>query len=54
VERLETIATRIASALGGSVELARVGSQKPEPEAGVPVRESLTGGGYGKEQAETR
>ncbi|MCX6030719.1 MAG: hypothetical protein NT169_15660 [Chloroflexi bacterium] len=42
VERLETIATRIASALGGSVELARVGPQKPELEAGVPVRGLLT------------
>jgi hypothetical protein len=38
VERLETTATRIASALGDSVELARVGSPKPELVAGVPVR----------------
>ena len=42
VERLETIATRIASALGGSVELARVGSPKPGLETGVPVQELPT------------
>ena len=42
VERLETIATRIASALGGSVELARVGPPKPGLDAGVPVCELLS------------
>jgi hypothetical protein len=44
VARLEAIATRIASALGGSVELARVGAKSAElVENGVPVRGLLTG-----------
>jgi hypothetical protein len=44
VERLETIATRIASALGTRVELTRLGTAKDvELKAGVPVRGLLMG-----------
>jgi hypothetical protein len=39
VERLEAVATRIASALGVGVELARVGARGLEPEEGIPVRQ---------------
>jgi hypothetical protein len=42
VERLETIATRIATALGARVELARLNSGK-NAELEVPVRGLLTG-----------
>jgi hypothetical protein len=49
VERLETIATRIASALGGRVELARIGPQKPELGEGVPVRGLLASERAGSE-----
>ncbi len=38
VERLETIATRIASALGAHVELARLEGKDPGQIEGVPVR----------------
>jgi hypothetical protein len=44
VERLETIATRIASALGTRVELTRLGAAKnAELKAGLPVRGLLMG-----------
>ncbi len=41
VERLETIAARIASALGTRVELTRVGPKTVELAEGVPGRELL-------------
>jgi hypothetical protein len=42
IERLEMIATRIASALGGTVELARVDRKNAEIEGGLPVRSLLS------------
>ncbi|PKO23150.1 MAG: hypothetical protein CVU38_05515 [Chloroflexi bacterium HGW-Chloroflexi-1] len=39
IEQLETIATRIASALGVSLELARLDPKEALLEAGVPVRQ---------------
>ena len=38
VERLETIASRIATSLSASVELARLGPREGPSAAGVPVR----------------
>jgi hypothetical protein len=39
VERLETIATRIATALGGRVELARLEGKAPAESADAPLYE---------------
>jgi hypothetical protein len=39
VEQIEAMATRIASALGVNVELARIGLKSAELEEGVPVRQ---------------
>lgn len=38
VERLETVATRIAGALGVNVELARLGGRVSDDSAGMPMR----------------
>jgi len=53
IEQLETVATRIASALGVSLELARLDPKEARLEEGVPVRQLSDPCSHAKEREQT-